>query len=458
MRYSRSLSCPSWILCASEMPITGASGTIHRLTILLALISPFIASLAFAEEYSFDISETEKKPYSLKGYGEFRPVYISLDRTAAFYKLKFYDQGNLADTNELNFKLQPEASYEYGIAQLYGRGNFDFTRNYTGWAADSSLYEGYLSVKPSVSLDLLVGQKTLKWGKGYAWNPVAFADRPKNPDDPEIPREGYAIVMADYTLSLAGPLRTIGLSPVLIPVSGDLNKDLGSGNHLNAAGKLYLLLYDTDLDFMLLTEASGLAGYGMDFSRNLLPELEIHGETAVVPHHQKARIDQSGNVFQETTNALSYLLGARYQTKTDAVLIAEYYHNGKGYQAAEMEEFVGLAGLAYSTYLANGNNALIQRASRASANAYGAVNPMLDYICFRASQPEPFNILYLTPALTCVVNPGDGSYSIASEILYTRITNLELRLKAMTLLGDSKSEFGAKAGDLRVELRARYYF
>ena len=440
------------------MPITGTSGTIRRLTILLALISPFTALLASAEEYSFDMSETEKKPYSLKGYGEVRPVYINLDRTAAFYKLKFYDQGNPADTSELNFKLQPEASYEYGIAQLYGRGNCDFNRSFTGWTVDSSLYEGYLSVKPSVSLDVIAGQKALKWGKGYAWNPVAFVDRPKNPDDPEIPREGYAVVTADYTASLNGPLRTIGFLPVLIPVTDGLNEDLGSGNHLSAAGKLYLLLYDTDIDFMFLTEANRLSGYGMDFSRNLLPELEVHGETAVAMNYRKAGIDRNGSIWQETGNALSYLLGARYQTKTDAVLIAEYYHNGKGYQAAEMEDFFMFGDLAYSSYLANSNTALLQRASKASANAYGAVNPMEDYIYLRVSQPEPFNILYLTPALTCVANLGDGSYSIASEVLYTRITNLELRLKAMVLSGESNSEFGEKAGDLRVELRARYYF
>jgi hypothetical protein len=29
------------------------------------------------------------------------------------------------------------------------------------------------------------GKKVVKWGKGYAWNPVAFVDRPKNPEDPE---------------------------------------------------------------------------------------------------------------------------------------------------------------------------------------------------------------------------------------------------------------------------------
>jgi len=440
------------------MSITGTGRTIRRLTLLLTGLVPFVTSSASCEDYSSDVADTEKKPYSFGGYAEFRPVYIGLDRTAAFCRLRFYDQGSPSRTTELNFKLQPEAGYEYGIGQLYARGNFDLDRNYTGWAGEASLYEGYLSVKPSTSLDVLVGQKTLKWGKGYAWNPVAFVDRPKNPEDPEIPREGYAVVTADYTASFAGALRTISFSPVLLPVTSDLNKEFGSGKNLNAAGKLYCLLYDTDLDFMFLSRGSEPAGYGMDVSRNVVPELEIHGEAAVAVDYTKPTIDRSGHGSQDTFDAMSYLVGARYQTKTDAILIVEYYRNGKGYRTAEMEDFVMFSDLAYSTYLASGNTALLQKASRAGASSYGGVNPMVDYLYFRASQPEPFNLLYLTTSLTCVANLDDGSFSVAPEILYTRITNLELRLKAMVLSGASGSEFGEKAGDFRLELRARAYF
>jgi hypothetical protein len=440
------------------MAITGSGRTIRPLTLLLAALVSFATSSVLGEDYSSDVADTEKKAYSFAGYAEFRPVYIGLDRTAAFYRLRFHDQGSPSRTTELNFKLQPEAGYEYGICQLYARGNFDFDRDYMGWAGEANLYEGYLSVKPSTSLDVQAGQKTLRWGKGYAWNPVAFLDRPKNPDDPELPREGYAIVTADYTMSFAGPLRTISFSPVLLPVTPDVNRAFGAGRHLNAAGKLYGLLYDTDLDLVVLARGSGPAGYGIDFSRNLLPELEIHGEASIVEDFVKASIDRNGIASRVTIDAKSCLLGARYQTKTDAILIAEYFRNGKGYRSTEMKDFVMFSDLAYSTYLASGNAALLQRASRTGANAYGAVNPMVDYLYVRASQPEPFGLLYLTPSLTCVANLGDGSFSVAPEILYTRITNLELRLKAMVLSGAFGSEFGERAGDYRLELRARAYF
>jgi len=74
------------------------------------------------------------------------------------------------------------------------------------------------------------------------------------------------------------------------------------------------------------------------------------------------------------------------------------------------------------------------------------------------SQKEPFDILYFTPSLTCMVNTDDFSANILPEILYTGITNLELRLRAGALVGGHNTEFGEKQNTWRIELRAGYYF
>jgi hypothetical protein len=50
------------------------------------------------------------------------------------------------------------------------------------------------------------------------------------------------------------------------------------------------------------------------------------------------------------------------------------------------------------------------------------------------------------------------SLSISPELLYTGITNLELRLKAIGWFGQRGSEYGEKPNDYRIELRMRYYF
>lgn len=76
----------------------------------------------------------------------------------------------------------------------------------------------------------------------------------------------------------------------------------------------------------------------------------------------------------------------------------------------------------------------------------------------RVSQKEPFDILYFTPAITTIVNLRDSSFSLAPELLYTGITNLELRLKGTALVGSGRSEYGEKPNDARIELRVRWYF
>jgi len=83
---------------------------------------------------------------------------------------------------------------------------------------------------------------------------------------------------------------------------------------------------------------------------------------------------------------------------------------------------------------------------------------MRDYLYLRASQKEPFDLLYFTPSLTGIFNMNDKSFSIAPEVLYTGIKNLELRLKTTFLVGDSYTEYGEKLSNYRIEFRVRYHF
>jgi hypothetical protein len=216
----------------------------------------FVSSVSLAEEYKFDLSEIEKKPYHIGGYVEYRPVIFWLDRDAALYKLRFFNQDKENTIGEFNGKLQIEGSYEKGIARLFVRTNFDLKYSYLGWDysdPERMIYEGYISLKPTPSLTFKLGKQTLLWGKGYAFNPVAFVSRPKDPDDPELALEGFITASADYIKSFSGPLKTISITPVIFPVYEHVNDDFGKINRLNFAGRLYFLLYDTDIDLMWLT-------------------------------------------------------------------------------------------------------------------------------------------------------------------------------------------------------------
>ena len=186
-----------------------------------------VSGLSAQEEHTFDLSEIEKKEFQFGGYLEFRPVLFGLDRDSRFYKLKFYDLEVGKSIAEYNFNALLDASYEKGIFSAKIRTNTDITKSYSGWSHNTTLYEALLSVKPSLFFHLDIGKKRMKWGKGYAWNPVAFIDRPKNPNDPELALEGYVVLSMDYIKSFQGILKTITITPFLLPVTEHINSTFG---------------------------------------------------------------------------------------------------------------------------------------------------------------------------------------------------------------------------------------
>jgi hypothetical protein len=307
-------------------------------------------------------------------------------------------------------------------------------------------------------LTLEAEKKTLKWGKGYAWNPVSFIDRPKDPDEPDLALEGFWLLSADFIRSFSGPLKTLSFTPVFLPVLEKINDQFGTKEKANLAAKLYLLLYDTDIDFIVFTGGSRTTRYGADFSRNVTANFEVHGEFAYVEDFQKRHLDAGGNILGSTYDAASYLLGIRYLSERETTYILEYYRDGTGFTKGEFRDFYRFVDRAYDQFLATGNDALLGRAANLGQGNYGRPSPMKSYLYLRISQKEPCDILYFTPAVTTILNLKDQSFSLAPEIAYTGLTNLELRLKTTFLVGGRETEFGEKPFDYRLEFRARYYF
>ena len=260
---------------------------------------------------------------------------------------------------------------------------------------------------------------------------------------------------ADYIKSFDGSLKTVSFTPVLVPVYDHINRDFGGVDHLNFAGKLYILLYDTDIDFVFLVGGSKANRYGIDFSRNITTNFEIHGEFALINDYRKVFIDREGSGVIRQYNATSYLLGLRYLTSLDTTFIFEYYHNGTGLSRSAMKDYFSFIDMVYQS---SGEVTLLRRTAQTAKESYGRMNPMRDYIYLRISQKEPFNILYFTPAVTGIFNINDKSFSLSPELSYSAVTNLELRLKTTFLIGDTYTEYGEKASDYRLEFRIRYYF
>ncbi|MFA5182301.1 MAG: hypothetical protein WC405_13355 [Syntrophales bacterium] len=430
----------------------------RNVILFLVLLLFFPAAVLAEESYTFDAAEIEKKPYHFGGYVELRPVLYALDKDAALYQLQYY-QDPRSTLMEWNGRFQLEGSYEKGIGRVFVKTNTDL--RYSSFANGNertAIFDGYGTLKPSPSWKVEVGKKTLKWGKGYAWNPVNFIDRPKDPYDPDLPIEGYVMATMDYIRSFDGPLKTFSFTPVIIPVYDHINDDFGVNNRINAAGKIYLLLYDTDLDFIFAADGSRTTRMGMDFSRNITASFEIHGELAYIRDYQQPFLDNAGILQSRTQNVVSGLMGIRHLTTFDLTTILEYYHNGTGFSADDMKNYYNYIRRGYNGYQSTGSAQILNVAQNLAAGGYGRLSPMEDYLQLRLSQKEPFDILYFTPAVTVMFNLDDQSYNITPELLYTGITNLELRLRAGFIRGSRDTEFGEKANDYRFEFRAGYYF
>jgi hypothetical protein len=425
---------------------------------LLAPCLLAIATTAFAQDdYRFDVSQFEKKSFEFGGYAELRAEHFRLDPDNALYQLNFFDQDPITDFNRNTGALQLEGLYRRGIGSFRFVGFGSYTDDYSGSDHDTRVYEATLTLAPSDRAAVDLGKKTLSWGKGYAFNPVGFVQRPKDPDDPELSREGFVLAGGNFIRSFDGPLKTVAFTPLIVPTSDNVNEDFGPGNHANPAAKLTLLYRDTDIDLLVLGEGARSARYGLDFSRNLGTNVEIHGEWAYLSEVETPVLDAAGNLTRTSSSARSYLLGLRYLSESEVTTILEYYHNGAGYTENELRDYYAFVHTAYDQFVATGDRTLLMRASSVRS-AYVRANPGRRYLYLRSSWKEPFDILYFTPSLTVIANLDDGSRSVAPELLYTGVTNLELRLRLFFLSGDRLTDFGEKQNNRRLELRARYYF
>ena len=414
----------------------------------------FISSIHAAEEFSFDPTTFQKQSFEWNAYIELVQEHFSLDQDSAAYLINLADQTNRRKLDRTTGILELSGNYnkeDFSAGFILHR---EAQHDAIDDEDDTQLYEATLTYQPNPGTTIDIGKKPLRWGKGYAWNPVGFVERPKDPNDPDLSREGYVLASADFIRSRNDPLQTIAFTPVLLPVNDDLNDDFGEKDHLNIALKLYLLYRDTDIDFMVLSDGSRSTRYGLDFSLNLGTNIELHGEWAHISEATKPVTDVAGNTYQSSADENNYLLGLRYLRDNETTYILEYFSNGAGYSGNELADYYQLVHAADET----NNTTLLSLAHELGDKGYLRRNAGRQYLYFRVSNKEPFDVLYFTPSFTTIINLEDQSFSVAPEIIYTGFDNLEMRFRATWLQGDKLTEFGEKQNDSRIEFRARYFF
>jgi hypothetical protein len=418
-----------------------------------ALASLLAAGPALAEE-TFDLSAYEKKPLEWKGYFELRPERQFLNRDGAGYLLQF-PNGTRSSADRWSAAAELSGILRHDNLSFSFTGHATYLEDVKGSEGDARFYEAYGRRQPDPGVSVDLGKRALGWDKGYAWNAVAFFNR-ERPDRPRARarglRDGHRRAGAQLHRR---PGADAGTDPGAAADHADLNDDndnFGAPGHWNPAVKLYGLVRDTDVDFIYAARGSHGPRVGLDLSRNLGINLEVHGEWAHTRDMPRTVLTAGNTFASETRDFTSWLLGLRYLTERDTTWIADVYHNGAGYTEAEMDRFFALA------HAASVNPALRPLAGEAAAQGYTQPNAMRDYVYLRVSQKEPFDILYFTPSITLIQNLDDDSCSLSPELLYTGITNLELRLRLFFLSGGRLSDLGKKQNDRRVELRVRYYF
>jgi len=356
--------------------------------LLLILISLNI----IADEYDFDMSEVEPEPYEYNGYLRVDNKTQHIDKPDDDYQNYLHLEALLNFTyfhDIYRFKTSLMPSYDYIESKVAEK---DFTTN-----------ELYSEAKLNTNHSVLIGKESLQWGKGYFFNPVAYFDRLKDPQQPTQTREGFFINKYSYNKSFSGDLKNVSFDFVYLPATGSINKDYynlitNRVNSNNIATRLYILLYDTDIDFIYNYSDIADDKIGIDFSKNIQTNFEIHGEFS-----------------QVLNNDYSYLLGLRYLTDFELTIISEYLYRSTGLDKDEIEISTKLL-----PFIAK------------------------DYSITLITQKEPFDLLYFSVYYKNMINLQDSSQQNKFGAIYNFKNNIDVDLSYNINSGTDLSEFGAK--------------
>jgi hypothetical protein len=419
----------------------------------LLLAASLLSRAAEPEEYRFDAAEFAKKPFEFGGYAEFKQEALGLRPDSPLFGLSFAGEEPRKNLDRSTGTLELTGRWNAGSLVADFRTHSAYAADQYGSASLNRIYEAGARWALDDNWSLDAGKRALRWGKGYAWNPVAFLERPKDPNDPQLSREGFVVAGGSWVRSFEGQVAAASLTALVVPASEDVNSSYGNPDHANPAAKLYGLWLDTDIELVWAGKGSRPERFGADFSRNLGTNIEIHGEWARTRDLERPVVLPDGQVAQQRLDATSWLLGLRYMTDDEVTWIVERYRNGAGYTDDEYADFLALIGSGPGT-----TPGITQRIESLAQSPYARANPGRDYAYLRVSAKDPFDWLYVTPALTAIVNLQDRSYSLTPEVGYTGFADLELRARVVWLRGGQDTEFGAKPAERRIEAYARWFF
>jgi hypothetical protein len=356
-----------------------------------------VAISAMAGEYDFDMEAIEIVPYKYSGYikAENKYQYTNSDST------KYSNDNNLvANYLELDLKyeyIKDKYKLKYELIATHNSINHVEQNRYS----NSTLLINY---KPNSNHSIDIGKKSLNWGKGYFANPVAFLDKTKDPNNPEASREGYNLIDYTYNKALSGNLKNYTQDIVIMQKRDTINSEYDGVDDTLIAIKSYILYYDTDIDLIYLYSKNSDDKIGIDISKNLLTNLEIHAEYA--------KID---------SDRYSTLIGLKYLTEKELTITSEYMYKNHTLQATE---------------------------------------PLYNrkYIVNKLNQKEPLDILYSSIYYKNMLNLEDKSHNNSIGFVYSFVNNIELDISYNKNIGTKYSEYGSKLVDSSIWTQLKWSY
>ena len=350
-----------------------------------------------------------------------------------------------------HYRLEPYLNAEYRTMDL----GFSL-RTHATYVSDSEssfdLFEAYGTYSPSFNTTLQAGKRVYNWGKGYAFNPVGVVNPVKDPENPELAQAGLLSASVEYVRSFSSDaLQNVSFLFVVIPSSdGDR---FGEFRDTELAFRGSLLIWDTDIDLIGRYGLHDPRSIGLDVARNVSENLEVHGELAYSTNRMTSSI-VNNSLVSRSGRGLSYLIGLRYLHETNITLIAEYYHNEFGLDAAGFG--------SYYRFLTTGAQSsdpdVIRQTARLNQTNFRGSTLMKDYVYLKLLRPEPFDWLYFTPSLFTIYNVADKSFLLSASLNYKPATNVEFILWPSAVFGGESSEYGSKAFQQKVEVWMRVFF
>ncbi len=420
--------------------------------ILLFTILLFIVShLLIAEDYSFDVSEFENKKFDMSGNLKINPIYLQNNRESDLFRAKYFNQ--MPEGYSDMFYVIPEfflkfdnKKFKYNIS-----GNLNLLLKDHEWDLDRTLYESYLEFQTGY-ITHGIGKKTVKWGKGYIWNPVSFAGKQKDVDDVDAALEGFYMYHLQWVKAInRGKIKNMAIDLVLIPSSADYNESFGNGASMSYLSRIYALVNNTDLDLYFLYNGDEDVKYGMDFSRNLRDNWEIHFEFSHENNYRQYFMDSTGKLASTLKSNNNLLLGTRYLTQNEITIIFEYIHNAGGLTSDQMDNYYTALKTALDTNL----NVPYYKANSTFFNKQFISR---DYLYLKMTRPQPWDLLYFTPGFYMIYNLTDNSSVSTAEVKYTGFTSYEILGKYSIFGGGDSTQYGEKASRKKIELQVRYFF